>query len=108
MTSYDPDTHYVVVRSKRDGLHHQVDLRTLDAILDRVSASPPYAAPTVPVPLAATDDLRGLLTSLVEELERDRQRFAQQIDALQRDHASLRETVRQIIQHSMITRVEAA
>jgi hypothetical protein len=61
-----------------------------------------------PAPLAAPDDLRGLLTSLVEELERDRQRVAQQLDALQRDHASLRETVRQIIQHSMITKVEAA
>lgn len=61
-----------------------------------------------PAPLAAPDDLRGLLTALVEELERDRQRVAQQIDELQRDHASLRETVRQIIQHSMITKVEAA
>lgn len=73
MTAFDPDEHFVVVRSKRTGEHKHVDLRVLDMMLESIVSTD--QAPPVPVPQITpetdqqVDALRDVLAVMQHVIE---------------------------------------
>jgi hypothetical protein len=74
MSTFDPDKHFVVVRSKVDGHHDHVDLRTLDTILESIGRER-QAAPATGV--SAHD-----LAAFEERIARQVQALAVMLDQL--------------------------
>lgn len=85
MTEFDPDAHFVVVRSKRTGEHHHVDLRVLDRILDAI---PSQAAPQT----GRFNSDVAALQAQVERLTRDLQELLTKLDTLERVQDAILDT----------------
>lgn len=94
---FDPDEHFVVVRSKRTGAHSHVDLRVLDRMLESIAQETPTAPDTGRIDSGEVEALRAQ----VERLTRDLQVVMSQVDAM-------RQILLQLVGKEVVADIRAA